>query len=113
MRRSTRISRIVNFDLSQKFHIRISIVALCLASLHAVGHLAGSFNWGSRPENQGDVANVLGPDVVPRPYVDYVRSLPGWSGTVTLVLFCALSLLSIPQVRKRNYEAFQLGHLLM
>ncbi|KAH6652628.1 FAD-binding domain-containing protein [Truncatella angustata] len=113
MRRSTRISRIINFDLSQKFHIRISIVALCLATLHAIGHLSGSFNWGSRPENQADVAALLGPDMVPRPYVEYVRSLPGWSGIVTLGLLYSLSILSIPQVRKWNYEVFQLGHLLM
>ncbi|KAI0170891.1 FAD-binding domain-containing protein [Pestalotiopsis sp. NC0098] len=113
MRRSQRISRVINFDLSQKFHIRISIVAMCLATLHAIGHLGGSFIWGSRRENEADVANVLGPDMVPRPYRDYVASLPGWSGITTLALFYVLALLSIPQVRRRNYELFQLGHLLM
>ncbi|KAF3008040.1 hypothetical protein E8E14_004841 [Neopestalotiopsis sp. 37M] len=113
MRRSQRISRIINFDLSQKFHIRISIVALCLATLHAIGHLGGSFIWGSRTDNEADVANVLGPDMVPRPYRDYVASLPGWSGITTLGLFYSLSLLSIPRVRRWNYELFQLGHLLM
>ncbi|KAK9425578.1 putative FAD-binding FR-type domain-containing protein [Seiridium unicorne] len=39
--------------------------------------------------------------------------LPGWSGIVTLELFHILSLLNLPQVRKRNYEGFQLGHLFM
>ncbi|KAK6089001.1 nadph oxidase 4 [Seiridium cupressi] len=37
--------------------------------------------------------------------------LPGWSGIVTLGLSYILSLLNLPQVRKRNYESFQLGHL--
>lgn len=113
MRRSTRISRFVNFDQSQKFHIQISIVALILATLHAIGHLGGSFVWGSRTENELNVAAVLGPDLVPRPYRNYLASLPGWSGIVTLTLFYVLSLLSLPQVRKWKYEAFQLGHLLM
>ncbi|ETS74665.1 hypothetical protein PFICI_13149 [Pestalotiopsis fici W106-1] len=113
MRRSPRISRIINFDLSQKFHIRISIVALCLATLHAIGHLGGSFIWGSRTDNESDVANILGPGMVPRPYRDYVASLPGWSGITTLGLFYVLSILSIPKVRRWNYEIFQLGHLLM
>ncbi|KAI1866602.1 hypothetical protein JX265_002144 [Neoarthrinium moseri] len=113
MRRSYRISRFINFDLSQKFHIRISIVAIVLATLHAIGHLGGSFVWGSRPENEDAVANVIGPDMVPRPYRDYVASLPGSTGIVALGLFYTLSLLSIPHVRKWNYEVFQLGHLLM
>ncbi|WYZ41764.1 hypothetical protein EsH8_V_000659 [Colletotrichum jinshuiense] len=113
LRRSYHVSRFVNWDLSQAFHIKISVVALALASLHAVGHLTGSFYHGSRPENQDRVADVLGPDMVPRPYVEYVRSLPGFTGLTALGLFYTLALLSLPQVRKRNYEVFQLAHLLM
>ncbi|CAN8095258.1 unnamed protein product [Discula destructiva] len=113
LRRSYYVSRFVNWDLSQAFHIRISCLALVLASLHAIGHLTGSFVWGSRRENEADVAALLGPDAVPRPYVVYVRSLPGWSGITALGLFYLLALMSMPQVRKWNYEVFQLGHLLM
>jgi predicted ferric reductase len=113
MRRSYLISRFLNWDLSQKFHVRISCVAVLLATLHAIGHLTGSFLHGSRPENQQEVATVLGPDAVPRPYIDYVRSLPGFTGITALGLFYILCLLSIPQVRRWNYEVFQLGHLLM
>ncbi|KAK8111685.1 uncharacterized protein PG998_008142 [Apiospora kogelbergensis] len=113
MRRSTRISRFVNWDLSQAFHIRISIVALVLATLHAIGHLSGSFNWGSRPENQNAVGELIGQDMVPRPYVEYVRSLPGYTGITALGLLYLLSLFSIPQMRKKCYELFQTFHLLM
>jgi hypothetical protein len=76
-RKSYWISRFVNWDFSQAFHIRISVVALALASLHALGHLSGTFNWGSRPENQDVVAALLGPGAVPHPYVAYVHSAPG------------------------------------
>ncbi|KAF6811473.1 nadph oxidase 4 [Colletotrichum musicola] len=113
LRRSYHISRFINWDLGQAFHIKISIVALVLASLHAIGHLTGSFNWGSRPDRQDAVAEVLGPDMVPRPYVEYVRSLPGFTGITALGLFYLLALLSMPQVRRWNYEVFQLAHLLM
>ncbi|KAK4098459.1 hypothetical protein N658DRAFT_517950 [Parathielavia hyrcaniae] len=113
LRRSYYISRFINWDLSQAFHIRISCVALVLATLHAIGHLSGTFNWGSRPENQDAVAMILGPDMVPRPYIEYIRSLPGFTGIAALGLFYVLALLSIPQVRRWNYEVFQLGHLLM
>lgn len=46
-------------------------------------------------------------------YRDYVSLLPGWSGITMLGLFYILALLSMPIVRKWNYEVFQLGHLLM
>jgi len=113
LRRSYYISRFINWDMSQTFHIAISCVAVTLATLHAIGHLSGSFVWGSRVENEDAVAMLLGPDAVPRPYIVYIRSLPGLTGLVALGLFYVLCLLSLPQVRKKSYEVFQLGHLLM
>ncbi|KAJ9645958.1 hypothetical protein H2199_003001 [Coniosporium tulheliwenetii] len=113
LRRSRLISRFVNFDLSQAFHVKISIVALGFATLHAIGHLTGSFLYGSRPAQQDDVAAALGPDAVPRPYRRYVESLPGWTGLMAFGLFWILAGLSMPYVRKKSYELFQLGHLLM
>lgn len=113
MRKWYYVSRFINWDLGQSFHIKMSCAALALATLHAIGHLTGSFNWGSRQSNQDEVAALLGPDAVPRPYVRYVRSLPGWTGVTALGLFYLLALLSTPVVRRWNYEVFQLGHLLM
>ncbi|KAH7141917.1 FAD-binding domain-containing protein [Dactylonectria macrodidyma] len=113
LRRSYHVSRFFNWDLSQEFHVRISCVAILLATLHAIGHLTGSFVHGSDSANQDAVARVLGPDAVPRPYIEYVRSVPGFTGITALGLFYLLCLLSIPQVRRWNYEVFQLGHLLM
>lgn len=113
LRRSYYISRFFNWDLSQDFHIRISCLALLFATLHGVGHLTGSFRAGSDPAREDAVAAALGPDMVPRPYIDYVRSLPGFTGITALGLFYLLAALSMPQVRKWNYQVFQLGHLLM
>lgn len=113
LRRWYYISRFINWDLSQRFHIVISCVALSLASLHAIGHLSGTFNWGSRSNREPAVANLLGEDAVPRAYVDFVRSTPGWTGLAALGLFYVLAILSMPQVRRWSYEVFQLGHLLM
>jgi len=108
-RKSYYLSRFINWDLSQSFHIIISIVAISFASLHAIGHLTGSFLYGSRPAQQDDVAAVLGPDAVPKPYRAFVATLPGWSGITALGLFYILALLSMPVVRKKSYEIFQLG----
>ncbi|KAF1918906.1 ferric reductase NAD binding domain-containing protein [Ampelomyces quisqualis] len=113
LRRFYFISRFVNWDLSQSFHIKMSMVALCFVTLHAIGHLTGSFVFGSMSSRQEAVGNVLGQDAVPRRYYDYVRSLPGWSGLTAISLFYLLTALSMPQVRKWSYEVFQLGHLLM
>ena len=113
LRRNYIISRFVNWDLSQSFHIKMSIVALVFATLHAIGHLTGSFVFGSKPGRQQNVAAVLGQDAVPRYYIDYVRSVPGWTGLTALGCFYLLAILSMPPVRKWSYEVFQLGHLLM
>lgn len=113
LRRSYCISRFINWDLSQDFHVRISCVAILLATLHALGHLTGSFVHGSNPANEQEVADLLGPNSVPRSYIAYIRSLPGFTGLTALGLMYSLSLLSIPQVRRWNYEIFQVGHLLM
>jgi dual oxidase len=113
LRRFYFISQFVNWDLSQSFHIKMSIVALSFATLHAIGHLSGSFVFSSKPNRQDAVAVVLGQDAVPRFYIDYIRSLPGWSGLTALACFYLLTAMSMPQIRKWTYEAFQLGHLLM
>ncbi|KAK4555649.1 hypothetical protein LTR86_007402 [Recurvomyces mirabilis] len=113
LRRNYYVSRFINWDLSQIFHVRMSIVGLFFASLHAIGHLSGTFVFGSSRGRQENVAAVLGPDAVPRPYITYVRTLPGWSGLTALGLFWTISLLSMPFIRKRSHEIFQLGHLLM
>ena len=113
LRRFYSISRFINWDVSQSFHIKMSIVALFFATLHAIGHLSGSFVFGSMAHRQESVAGVIGADAVPRSYIDYVRSLPGWTGLTAIGCFYLLTALSMPQVRKWSYEVFQLGHLLM
>jgi dual oxidase len=113
MRRIPYVTRFVNWDLSQEFHIRMSIIALALASLHTIGHLSGSFVYGSRANRQDAVAAILGPKAIPMHYSDFIRSRPGWSGLTAISLFYCLAILSIAYIRKWSYEIFQLGHLLM
>jgi dual oxidase len=113
LRRFYSISKFINWDLSQSFHIKMSIVGLFFATVHAIGHLTGSFVFGSMASRQDRVAVVVGADAVPRAYGDYVRSLPGWTGLTAISCFWLLALLSAPQVRKWSYQLFQLGHLLM
>lgn len=112
-RQSYYVSRFINWDRSQSFHIKMSIIALCLATLHMIGHLTGTFVFGSRASRQDAVANVLGSDAVHRPYSAYVSSLPGWTGLTAIICFYLISAMSMPRIRKWSYEIFQLGHLLM
>jgi dual oxidase len=113
MRRVPYITRFVNWDLSQEFHIKMSICALVLATGHMIGHLSGTFNTGSKAGRQDAVGELLGPEAVPRSYTDYLSSRPGWTGFTAIGCFYLLALMSMPQIRKKSYELFQLGHLLM
>lgn len=112
-RRFYHLSRFIDWDRHQSFHIWMACLGLFAATMHAIGHLTGTFLYGSRPAQQDDLAAILGPDAVPRPYSRFVRSLPGWSGIVSLGLFWLIALSSEPHVRKWSYELFQGGHLLM
>lgn len=113
LRKSYYISRFINWDLSQKFHITMSILALALSTLHAIGHLAGTYISRSSPSRHHAVAILIGPDAPRLTYSECVASLTGWTGLTALGLFCTLALLSMPQTKKRNYELFQLSHLLI
>lgn len=113
MRRFYWVSRFVDWDLSQSFHIWMACIGLFFATLHAIGHLTGTFLTGSRPSRQAALAEILGPEQTPATYSSFVRKLPGWSGIVALGLYWTIALLSLPPVRRWSYELFQLGHLLM
>ena len=113
MRRFYYISRFINWDRSHAFHIKISIVALVLSTLHTIGHLSGTFVFGSRPNRQPAVAALWGPEEAPKSYLAYVQSIPGWTGLTALGMFYIIAVLSIPFVKRKSYEIFQLGHLLM
>lgn len=113
LRSSYYLSRFINFDLSQSFHIKISVAAVILSTLHAIGHLTGTFNNGSNPEHDRHVNNLLGNNGQTRSYSTYLFSLPGWTGLVALLIFYTLGIVSSASVRRHDYEVFQLGHLLI
>lgn len=113
MRRFYWISRFANWDRSQSFHMQMAIIVVGFSTLHAIGHLTGSFVSGSRPENQHAVDELFGAGTPTMKYTSFLRIVAGWSGLTSLGLLYTILLLSLPQVRKWSYELFQLGHLLM
>lgn len=104
------LSQFINWDRSQSFHIKISLVAMAFATLHVIGHLTGSFVFGSTASRQDVVTSVLGQEMS---YSDYVASRPGWTGITALACFYLIGLFSMPPVRRGSYEVFQLAHLMM
>ena len=113
MRQSRFTSRLVNWDLHQSFHIIMSIACLVFASIHALGHLTGTFLCGSLSEQAPKVERVLGPDWSRPTYGKYLATVPGWTGIASIVIFWTIFVTAIPAVRRMSYEIFQLSHLLM
>lgn len=113
MRLSYRISRFVNLDLAKKCHIHMSCLGLLLVVVHAVSHLSGTFVQGSNASNTEAVIGVLSDKLPGQRYSDYICSRPGYTGVSALVILGILSLLSIPYIRRRHYNLFQAGHLLL
>lgn len=71
-RKSYQVSRFINWDRSQSFHIRISILAFVLSMTHVIGHLSGTLSYASSSNRQRQLQNYFGPDYVPRTYAEYV-----------------------------------------
>lgn len=73
LRRSSHISRWVNFDLARAFHMRMACMALALSIIHGLAHMTGDFNYGSRPEQQQALADLLGVETAPfHSYKDFM-----------------------------------------
>lgn len=71
-RRSYTVSRFINWDYSQRFHIIMAIVTTFFATMHAIGHLTGTFVDGSLADRQEAVAMLWGVSPAPRTYLGYV-----------------------------------------
>lgn len=112
-RRFYYLSRIINWDRHQSFHISMACLSMFFATMHAIFHLTGTFPYASRPPQNQLLAHLLGSYDGSANYFSLLRSRPGWTGIISLVLFWTMALMASPWARKRNYEAFQGGHLLM
>jgi respiratory burst oxidase len=71
-RKSYLISRFVNWDHSRSFHIQMSCLALLLALTHTIGHLSGTFVYGSARSRQKHLKQYMGKTYVRRSYRDFV-----------------------------------------
>lgn len=113
IRRFKYIPRIINWDRSQSTHVWMAMAGLGLSTVHAIGYLAGSFVHGSQSAHEAEVQKIFEPYPAPKSYVQFVKTLPGWTGITALGLFWIIAILSTPTVRRWSWETFQLGHILM
>lgn len=73
-RKSYLVSRFINWDLSQTFHIRMSCLALLLSLGHTIAHLSGTFVYGSSSERKQKqrLQKFLRANYVRRSYSDFL-----------------------------------------
>lgn len=71
-RKSYVVSRFINWDLSQSFHIKMSCAALVLSLTHAISHLTGTFVYGSSASRQENLQRYFGARYMRRSYSNYV-----------------------------------------
>lgn len=117
LRRSYHISRFINWDLSQRFHVQMAVVVVILSTIHTAGHLAGTFvRVSSLPG--GVVPVIVYPTTTtttggPSTYRDYLAAPASLSGLLALGVLYLMCLLSLPAVRRWNHELFQYSHLFL
>lgn len=71
-RKSYLVSRVINWDLSRTFHIRMSCLALFLSLLHTLSHVFGTLISATQKKNQKSVQKYFGRAYVKRTYIDFV-----------------------------------------
>lgn len=71
-RRSYLASQVINWDLSQSFHIKMSSIALVLCLIHSIAHLTGTFVYGSSSNRQSHIQAYLGAKYIRRSYADFM-----------------------------------------
>ncbi|CCG82319.1 Putative uncharacterized protein [Taphrina deformans PYCC 5710] len=107
------LSKFVNWDLSQVFHMQMAITALFFSTLHVVAHLGGTFVAITR-SSAGRTAATLHNFRSQKPrYTDLLQSLPGLTGIIAVAFIGMISLASLPVIRRRYFEVFQAMHLLV
>ena len=107
------VRQFINWDLYRGFHIYMSCSCLFFASVHAIAHLCGDFVWASRSSHQLAVEQLWGMQWFNTPYDRFLDITPGWTGILAIIIFWIIFGLSLPGVRRRCFEIFQLGHLLV
>lgn len=107
------LRQFVNWDLYRGFHIYMCCSCLVLVTIHAFGHLCGDFVWASRASHQLAVEHLWGANWYDTPYKRFLDLTPGWTGLLAFIIFWTIFGLSLPSVRRRSFELFQLGHLLL
>jgi dual oxidase len=102
------ISKFINWDRSQSFHIFLGCTVLFFALLHALSHLSGTFVSAVGSESP------LLPDF-PHPitYRAMIGTRAGVTGIIALGILILIVLTSMPRVRMSWFQVFQHTHLLI
>lgn len=106
------LTTFINWDHSQRFHIIMACLTLLFATIHAAGHLAGSFRQATLADPQDLLPYLHGP-ATRRSYASFMRMLPMITGFFAIAILYIMALCGIPAVRRKHFELFQLSHLLM
>lgn len=113
LRRWRTLSRFINWDLSQIFHIQMAIVAFVFTTLHVVAHLGGTYVHLSRSAPGQAVATLHRFQIKQPTYSRIIVALPSITGLLSLVILIAIGLFSLPVIRRNHFELFQTIHLLV
>lgn len=106
------LSAFINWDRSRPFHIAMASVTVAFATMHALGHLLGSYCHAARA-SASDLAPFIQSPTPTTKYASLMRLLPSPSGIFALAFLYTMALCGLPVVRRRQFELFQLSHLLM
>ena len=108
LRRWRFVSRFINWDRSQHFHVCMAVTLVVFALLHSLSHLTGDFVRAA-----GSESPLLSNFPQPITYRAMIGTRAGVTGLIALSILLLMCATSIPAVRRSRFQLFQYTHLLI
>ncbi|XP_035231433.1 NADPH oxidase 4-like [Stegodyphus dumicola] len=96
-------------DESRKFHVTCAFTILIAGCFHSVAHIINAVNFSAHYNSvykDVNVANFKGED----PLNSVIKTVPGITGILMIVILCILSSTAVKYVRIVSYDLFWYSH---
>lgn len=108
-RQSRYLRRFVDWEYAQSFHIKMACLSFLLGIIHAIAHLTGTYRHGlQHPQALAfQLSQMKSETTIPSTYLGFMKWRASWTGLTALGIFTIMFVTSMPKIRRRYFELFQ------
>lgn len=107
------LCKVIDWDRSRTFHMRMAFTVMFFTLTHIIGHLAGTLVCISASKT-GEAHTIMANFKVVRPtYFGVFNTVPAISGLVAFACLATIFICAMPSIRRLKFELFQFTHILL